>query len=646
MTGRSGSAEWVLRAYDRGDVMMATVACPDFTVVACNEAYRTFYAQPDVLGRTPLEVWPELDGQQLVEFLERVRQDGRPAAFEEWRFQIDRGAGEVEDVWLDFTLVPEVVDGEVIGIHFMIRDVGDRVRAGEEARHAIDEAREDYADALEAISRLQDQLLPDALPALPRVDVAASYLLAGAQQSAGGDWFDCVRRPDGTVALVVGDVVGHGVAASAVMGQLRAVLAAALLGSGPLDQALVELDRYARMHGGGAVGATVAVVCLDPDTGRAVVASAGHPQPILVPHHGEARFAGLAGSPPLATQGDEPRFHLGELVLAPEDVVVLVSDGLVERPGRTPTESTVEVLQVLTDVCQGRGPVHGRSRTVESATLDGLELLLRETGHDDDVTVLAAQWVSAPVPLRVRVDASHDGSRIARRALVGWLETLEVGVVDRVTIQHAAGELLDNVVAHAYQPGGRGELGLDARLGVDGSLRCRVLDDGRWRERSDRGPEERSPMRGLAMTRALVDHLDLVPGRGEAGTVAAFTQRLTRPARLLTRPVGGPAPAPGRALLEVELDPDVRVEQTAEGLVVSGDVDAGGAGTLRGLLIGAVGGGSLAAEVDLSGVTHLGSAGVQVLHELAGEGSGVTLRAPYGSVAQHVLSLAQLPFEG
>ena len=98
--GVGGSARWVRSAYEGADVMMATVAGPDFTFVACNEAYRTFYGRDDLVGRTPLEVWPELEGQQLVEFLNRVRQEGRPAAFEEWRFRLDLGIQPYGDLYL------------------------------------------------------------------------------------------------------------------------------------------------------------------------------------------------------------------------------------------------------------------------------------------------------------------------------------------------------------------------------------------------------------------------------------------------------------------------------------------------------------------------------------------------------------------
>ncbi len=75
------------------------------------------------------------------------------------------------------------------------------------------------------VAELQEALLPTALPVLPRARIAARYLVAGQEQAAGGDWFDAIPLDGGAVALVVGDVVGHGLSASAAMGQLRAVLA-------------------------------------------------------------------------------------------------------------------------------------------------------------------------------------------------------------------------------------------------------------------------------------------------------------------------------------------------------------------------------------------------------------------------------------
>ena len=90
---------------------------------------------------------------------------------------------------------------------------------------------------------LQEALLPPALPVLPRARIAARYLPAGQEQAAGGDWFDAVPLTDGTVALMVGDVVGHGIAASAAMGQLRSVLDELLAAEPDLGTVLTRQKR-------------------------------------------------------------------------------------------------------------------------------------------------------------------------------------------------------------------------------------------------------------------------------------------------------------------------------------------------------------------------------------------------------------------
>ena len=85
-------------------------------------------------------------------------------------------------------------------------------------------AHDDMLGRRAIVAELQEALLPTALPVLPRARIAARYLVAGQEQAAGGDWFDAIPLNGGAVALVVGDVIGHGLSASAAMGQLRAVL--------------------------------------------------------------------------------------------------------------------------------------------------------------------------------------------------------------------------------------------------------------------------------------------------------------------------------------------------------------------------------------------------------------------------------------
>ena len=144
-------------------------------------------------------------------------------------------------------------------------DVTGEVRRRRSAENDADVMRKRYAAAQDVVLTLQRNLLPTALPVLPGVRIAAHYLVAAAEQAAGGDWFEAVPV-DGQVALVVGDVVGHGAQASAVMGQLRAVLVEFLLDGDDLATALARLDRFASRVTG-ARGATVCLALLDPTDG-------------------------------------------------------------------------------------------------------------------------------------------------------------------------------------------------------------------------------------------------------------------------------------------------------------------------------------------------------------------------------------------
>ena len=131
------------------------------------------------------------------------------------------------------------------------------------------------------VAVLQEALLPAALPVLPRARIAARYLVAGQEQAAGGDWFDAIPLADGSVALVVGDVVGHGVAAAAAMGQLRAVLTELLAAEANLGTVLERADAFAARTPA-LRAATLALAVLDPAGGDAALhhlrasSAAGH----------------------------------------------------------------------------------------------------------------------------------------------------------------------------------------------------------------------------------------------------------------------------------------------------------------------------------------------------------------------------------
>ena len=189
------------------------------------------------------------------------------------------------------------------------------------------------------VAVLQEALLPTALPVLPRARIAARYLVAGQEQAAGGDWFDAIPLADGSVALIVGDVVGHGVAASAAMGQLRAVLAELLAAEADLGHVLERADAFAARTPA-LRAATLALAVLDPAAGTLRYTTCGHPPPLVIGIDGAARYLEGTGTGPLGT-GSPP--VLATSALAPGELVLLYSDGLVERPDRTIAEGMAEL---------------------------------------------------------------------------------------------------------------------------------------------------------------------------------------------------------------------------------------------------------------------------------------------------------------
>ncbi|KOV19801.1 diguanylate cyclase [Streptomyces sp. XY413] len=178
---------------------------------------------------------------------------------------------------------------------------------------------------------LQAALLPHRLPVRQHVDTVGRYLPGSAGMDVGGDWYDVVETGSGRLALVIGDVQGHGVAAAATMGQLRsAVRAFALAGSTPeqvvrgTNRLLIDLDP--------GQFASCCYVVLDPASGSAQAVRAGHPQPLLRRPDGRTEVLDLAGGVVLGVD-PEATYPVTELRLAPGAVLALYTDGLVELPG-------------------------------------------------------------------------------------------------------------------------------------------------------------------------------------------------------------------------------------------------------------------------------------------------------------------------
>lgn len=483
------------------------------------------------------------------------------------------------------------------------------------------------------LAALQAALLPATVPVLPRVAVEARYLLADADSAAGGDWFDAVVRPDGSIGLVVGDVVGHGLPASAVMGQLQTVARHCLESSASPAAVVRALDRFAARVPG-ARAATVCVVVLEPETGAVRYCRAGHPPPLVLTEVG-SEFLTASHAAPLATGAT---YAESSTWMADGDLLLLYTDGIVERPGVHPAQASTELAEVAQRVAMGSGPEGLVAQRVCDETI---ALPTRTSEHGDDLTVLAAHRHAPVGGLELSLPGTPVAVTAARVALHEWLAALRVDHLTVSAIQHAAGEAVNNAVEHAY-PGhsgsGAGAVTVRAELTDKGVAEIMIADRGHWRE----PVEQRYRGMGLTMVSELVDEMHV--DRRDTGTVLWLRHRLHRPVSMLRSP-GVPARTATdadepfiAALTDID-DPDAV-------LVVRGPVDATGAVELRDQLLCATGCGTRTRTVDLSRATLLASAAVRVLYEARERSTThreqLHLLAPRGSAAHHVLELVGL----
>ncbi|WP_285697071.1 SpoIIE family protein phosphatase [Actinomadura sp. NBRC 104412] len=241
-------------------------------------------------------------------------------------------------------MVPLKARGQILGVAAFLRSdnpapfTGDDLLLVEElaarAARSLDNARR-YTLEHDAALALQHRLLPQRLSGGDAVEVASRYLPSDTR-GVGGDWYDTIVLPDSRVALIVGDVTGHGLGAAANMGRLRAFTEALTYQDLPPGALLAHLDevvsRFAEDEGEDVVS-PVAATCLyalyDPATRRCAIASAGHPPPALVHPAGEVSFPGVPSGTPigLGMGGHESI----ELELDEGTLLVLYTDGLIEH---------------------------------------------------------------------------------------------------------------------------------------------------------------------------------------------------------------------------------------------------------------------------------------------------------------------------
>ena len=362
---------------------------------------------------------------------------------------------------------------------------------------------------------LQRSLLPDRLPALPGLEVAARYLPAASEAEVGGDWYDVIPIGAGRVGLVMGDVAGKGLAAASMVGRLRSALRAYALEGHDPPTVVTFLNQLVWSEAGDSEMATLAYVVVDPAENTVSCVNAGHLPPLVIGGDGSTSFLDGAGAVPLGVMSF-PSYTEETRELPAGATVVLYTDGLVERPGEV-LDSGLERL-----VARAQNAEDGPERLCD-ALLRGL---VPGGAASDDVALLALH--SPPLGDRFSLHLNAEATRLAsmRALLRRWLRHVDASDTDVAEILIASGEAAANAIEHgsdsperSFQVSG---------LASDGEVELTVRDGGHWRpSRADgRG-------RGLVMMRALMDDVDVSPG--PQGT----TVRMRRTLRVEERAASG-----------------------------------------------------------------------------------------------------------
>ncbi|WUI79171.1 SpoIIE family protein phosphatase [Streptomyces sp. NBC_00400] len=457
-----------------------------------------------VVSGTPMATALESGRPVLVDDLRRS---------DEWRRQDPAGAQRVLDAGIrSLIAVPLQARGVVLGLAGFWRSgtsggfgEGDLAFAEEltaRAAVAIDNARRYTREHTTAVT-LQRSLLPQTLPEQSALVVAHRYLPAHA--GVGGDWFDVISLPGARVALVVGDVVGHGLHAAATMGRLRTAVHNFSALDLPPDELLNHLDelvthidtdevqaagsgtgeegggrggaenegpwpggtgtgsdgRGAPAHPGrtGITGATCLYAIYDPVGGRATLARAGHPGPAVIAPDGTVSFPEVPVSPPLGLGGNEP-VEVTELALGEGSRLVLYTDGLIEGRDRD-VGTGLEVLRTALATAADDTP-----EQICTAVLD--TMLPEHPG--DDVALLVARTQLLEPGRVAEWEVPSDPAAVARirSACLGTLESWGL-VALAFTTELILSELITNAIRYGAQP-------IRVRLLYDRALICEVFD--------------------------------------------------------------------------------------------------------------------------------------------------------------------------
>ena len=395
-----------------------------------------------------------------------------------------------------WAFLPLVVSGEVAGL-CVIAFAYPRILTGAERAllialsgliaQALERGRLFDAEHARA-QALQRALLPRELPVLPAVTAAAQYHPAGRGMDVGGDWYDVIPLSADRVALVIGDVMGHGLPEAVIMGRLRTAVQTLSDLELPPDEILSRLNDLVNGLGDDSF-ATCLYAIYDPTTAICSVGRAGHPPPAIVCPDGRVDFAKGYGDPPLGVA--DPPFEVVDLPVPPDGLIVLYTDGLVES-AECDIDSGMSRLAELLHTHHAQDP---------NQLCDSLTDAMMPAGRQrpDDAALLVAQ-VHATAPDDIATWSLPENGQAASAARRHVRETLGAWDLDDLTLttEMLASELVANVVRHARGPA-------RLRLLRSRSLVCEVFDGSQTTPRIRRASWNDEGGRGLQLIAALSD---------------------------------------------------------------------------------------------------------------------------------------------
>jgi anti-sigma regulatory factor (Ser/Thr protein kinase) len=350
------------------------------------------------------------------------------------------------------------------------------------------------------------------------MDIAARYESASDVLEVGGDWYDAIELRDGRVALVVGDIVGHGIDAMISMGRLRAALSALAIHNDHPASLLTELDEFVGGPDGTAY-ATLFYAIVDTQEHTLTYASAGHPPALLVSPDGETIWLDQGHGEPLYGQVSTRR--QASAALQPGWSLVLYSDGLIEQRGESLSVG-LERLESLASEMGDRRP---------DVMCDALfESLVSDETRSDDTVLLVFRTGMDSEEYHQAFPARPEELRKIRSSLRSWITARGIPAAVGEDLLIAVGEATANSARHAYKDAIGGDVTIRITL-MDEILNVEVSDTGKWREPVD---EEAYPGLGTQIIESLAEGLRV--DRTRRGTFVSFRMPLHRSAESPTAP--------------------------------------------------------------------------------------------------------------